>query len=218
MKKFMYLIVSLCLLSIPAMSQFASSKYKSSHEKYQFAKQQFDPGSIYAKNDAGTFKAGVAAGFLLSKFRDSDSDTKFRLGFYFGGEGMYYFTNQVVFLTGLLLAFNGSDYEDNFRIKMTSLMIPLMVGYWINTQFMAMLGVQPSFIFSAKDGNGENYKDFFKGVDFGLKFGLAYSITQELLARITYTHGLSDILDSEYNGTVKTAQIEIGAVYYLFQR
>jgi hypothetical protein len=131
---------------------------------------------------------------------------------------MYYFTNQVVFLTGLLLAFNGTDYEDNFKIKMTSLMIPLMVGYWINTQFMAMLGIQPSFIFSAKDGNGEDYNDFFKGVDFGIKFGAAYSITQELLARITYTHGLSNILESEFEGSVKTSQIEIGVIYTLFER
>ncbi len=218
MKKLFCLILFFSMLSVPGMSQFASSKYKASHEKYQFARQQFDPGSIYAKGDAGTFKAGAAAGFLLSKFRDDDIDGKFKFGFYFGGEGMYYFTTQVVLMTGLLLAFNGSDYEDNFKIKMTSLMIPIMLGYWINTQFMAMLGIQPSFIFSAKDGNGENYNDFFKGVDFGLKFGLLYAITADLMARITYAHGLSNILDSEYSGSVKTSQLEFGVIYKLWEK
>ena len=219
MKKFILPFLFLFLISISGMSQFATSKYGSARNEMTFAKQTFDPSTTTFKTSEGTLRLGATIGFLLSRLRQEGYDySKDRAGFQFGGHAQYYFSQQLVFMTGLLFAFHGTNFDDddNYGFKITSLLIPLMVGYYVIPQLMIMAGIQPGFILSFKDTDGDDLKDFYKGFDFGIKFGAMYNITEFLTAKLAYNIGVADYLENNENDPVTSRMLEISIVYWLW--
>lgn len=221
MKKIIIPLLLLLVCSYTAMSQFATSKYRYARNDVEFAKQTFEPGSLQMANDAGTFRVGATVGFLLSKLRqDGFDDSKLHGGFQFGGHGQYFLNNQLVFMAGLLLAFHGSNFSDSddYGYRITSLLMPLMVGYYVIPQLMVMAGVQPGFILSFKDTEDNDISDFWKGIDFGFKVGVAYDITENFTGKMAYNFGLVDMVeDNEFN-SVQIRILEFSIIYWFLNR
>ena len=67
---------------------------------------------------------------------------------------------------------------------------------------------------SESDSETTDVKDFTKGVDFGLNFGLGYNITESLSAGVRYNLGLSDINDIEgYTGKNQNSVFQVSLGY-----
>ncbi len=220
----------LFLLSIPAMSQFASSKHKDSRGDFEFARTtygnpMFDNASTFKLNDAGTLRIGAYVGLLLSKLHEKNFDySSNRAAVVFGALAMYQYTQSLYFMSGLLIALNGTrfDYDgaDGFGYNLTTLLLPLLAGYAVMPELMVLAGFQLGFIMGAKDTEGDDLKDYLKGLDIGFKFGVMYQITELFTAHMFYTLGLTDLAESDqYDGdAIKSRMFEIGVGYRLFQK
>ncbi|MBT8312552.1 MAG: outer membrane beta-barrel protein, partial [Flavobacteriaceae bacterium] len=91
--------------------------------------------------------------------------------------------------------------------------------YYVAEGFSLQAGPQIGFLLSATDefeGEEEDIKDFLKGTDFGVNFGLGYELDNGLNFAARYNVGLSDNLDTtefesegaEYKNSV--IQISVG--------
>jgi len=221
MKKLIIPILLLFVVTTTGYSQFATSKYGSAKSEFEFAKQHFNPESTQLATSEGTLRLGAMAGLLVSKLRQKDNDfPENRAGFLFGGHAQYFFTDQIVFMTGLMLAFHGTNFSDgDYGIKITSLLIPLMVGYYVIPQLMVMAGIQPGFVLSIKDTDGDNLNDFYRGFDLGFKIGVMYDFTEFLTAKLAYNIGVADYLeDNEDDDPVTSRMLEISLIYWLWNR
>lgn len=98
----------------------------------------------------------------------------------------------------------GASFEDVY--KLDYLNIPLMAKYYVAEGFSVEAGPQVGFLLSAKDdweGNygevtesgSEDFKDFVKGIDFGLNLGVGYKMTSGLNFGARYNLGLSNFWD-----------------------
>lgn len=230
MKTIAFCLFLCCFCCTLVCAQFATSKYAESRSTYQFARQSFDPHSptaplaFKAAHDTGDLLVGVAAGLILSKLAynaDNFNDGKFKAGPYFGARLYYWVTAQFVLQTGLLLALNGSAY-DNDKLKMTSILLPILAGYMVTTELMVMAGIQLSFILSAKNDDGNDLKDYYKGVNLGLVIGLSYQLMENLVAEAMYEQGVSDLNDTsgieDYSVEIRSRMFMIGLRYTLFNR
>lgn len=135
-----------------------------------------------------------------------ENQTKFRTDFYVGGYANYKITDQISFQPELLYSKQGAGLKtnDNSKAKLIThnINIPLMGRYEIMDGLNVEFGPQLGFLVSAKEKyelGKENTKikatDNFKTFDFGLNFGAAYKITDELEINARFTKGLSNIND-----------------------
>jgi hypothetical protein len=135
-----------------------------------------------------------------------ENQTKFRTDFYAGGYANYKITDQISFQPELLYSKQGAGLKtnDNSKAKLIThnINIPLMGRYEIMDGLNVEFGPQLGFLVSAKEKyelGKENTKikatDNFKTFDFGLNFGAAYKITDELEINARFTKGLSNIND-----------------------
>ncbi len=135
-----------------------------------------------------------------------ENQTKFRTDFYVGGYANYKVTDQISFQPELLYSKQGAGLKtnDNSKAKLIThnINIPLMGRYEIMDGLNVEFGPQLGFLVSAKEKyelGKENTKikatDNFKTFDFGLNFGAAYKITDELEINARFTKGLSNIND-----------------------
>ncbi|MDM1550033.1 porin family protein [Empedobacter falsenii] len=135
-----------------------------------------------------------------------ENQTKFRTDFYVGGYANYKITDQISFQPELLYSKQGAGLKtnDNSKAKLIThnINIPLMGRYEIMDGLNVEFGPQLGFLVSAKkkyELGKENTKikatDNFKTFDFGLNFGAAYKITDELEINARFTKGLSNIND-----------------------
>ncbi|MDM1137323.1 PorT family protein [Empedobacter falsenii] len=134
------------------------------------------------------------------------NQTKFRTDFYVGGYANYKITDQISFQPELLYSKQGAGLKtnDNSKAKLIThnINIPLMGRYEIMDGLNVEFGPQLGFLVSAKKkteegkiNEKEKYVDNFKTFDFGLNFGAAYKITDELEINARFTKGLSNIND-----------------------
>ncbi|HAR74053.1 MAG TPA: hypothetical protein DCR77_11680 [Flavobacteriaceae bacterium] len=132
------------------------------------------------------------------------NQTKFRTDFYVGGYANYKVTDQISFQPELLYSKQGAGLKvtDNSKGKMIThnINIPLMGRYEIMDGLNVEFGPQLGFLVSAqekyelgKEKTKFNRTDRFKTFDFGLNFGAAYKVTDELEINARFTKGLSNI-------------------------
>ena len=159
------------------------------------------------------------------------NQTKFRTDFYVGGYANYKITDQISFQPELLYSKQGAGLKtnDNSKAKLIThnINIPLMGRYEIMDGLNVEFGPQLGFLVSAKEKyelGKENTKikatDNFKTFDFGLNFGAAYKITDELEINARFTKGLSNINDYypqtvNDNYKITNTYFSIGVAYKL---
>ena len=92
-----------------------------------------------------------------------------------------------------------------------------MLQYHFIPEFHLEAGPQIGFLVAAKaknDGNSVNLKDDYKGVDFGLGFGLGYTFDMGLGIGARYNFGLTDVYDGNSDDSYKNSVAQFG-VYYV---
>jgi len=181
-------------------------------------------------------KAGVNFATINSDNFDSFDG---RTCLHFGIVSEFMISDNFAFQPELLYSCQGSDYSETFSngiettfikalatyegsIKLDYLNIPLMAKYYVAEGFSIEAGPQVGFLLSAKDeydfdgDTGEDdIKEYVKGIDFGVNFGIGYKLEGGLNFGARYNLGLTDINDEyEEGGTYKNGVFQISLGYF----
>lgn len=175
-------------------------------------------------------KAGINIANVTGDLEGSDS----RMAPYFGVFANFALSEKVVFQPELLYSMKGDkdSYTENYEgvnvnvekvAKFDYLDIPLMFKFKPGGGFNLLAGPQIGLLLSAKikteasaqgisASEEEDIKEYMKGVDFGLGFGLGYEFDFGLGIDARYNLGLSNVSD-ESGVEVKNNAIQIGVSY-----
>jgi len=157
---------------------------------------------------------GIKGGINLATITGDDFvNFDNRTCFHFGAVVEIGISENFSFQPELLYSCQGSDYgvDDtsfvdtkaalfNGTIKVDYLNVPLMAKYYVSEGLSLEAGPQLGFLISATDefeGEEEDIKDFVKGIDFGVNFGLGYKLDGGLNFGARYNLGLSNANDDE---------------------
>ena len=196
-------------------------------------------GAANAQIDLGA-KGGLNFSTLSGDSRKIYSDeqgnglgSKLRTDFYIGGYANYKITDQISFQPEFLYSKQGAGLKtnDNSKTKIVThnINIPLMGRYEIMDGLNVEFGPQLGFLVSAKKKTEsgktdikEKFVDNFKTFDFGLNFGAAYKITDELEINARFTKGLTNINDYyptsvDGNNKLTNTYFSIGVAYKIME-
>ncbi len=128
----------------------------------------------------------------------------------------------------LLYTGKGASLKDSFdeisiesTIKLDYLSLPLMAKYYVTEGLSLEAGPEVGFLLSAKakaEGGGESgeidIKDTFKGIDFGLNFGLGYKLDSGLNFGARYNLGLANIIEESGDFSNQNGVIQLSVGYF----
>ena len=159
---------------------------------------------------------GVKGGVNISTITGDDVDSfDSRTCMHFGVVMELPISDKFSFQPELLYSCQGSDWsEDEFiesvvkstnatyegTYKVDYLNIPLMAKFYVSEGFSLEAGPQVGLLLSAKaegDFADPDLKDYLKGIDFGVNFGLGYKLEGGLNFGARYNIGLSDTNDDQ---------------------
>ncbi|WP_010421878.1 porin family protein [Anaerophaga thermohalophila] len=187
-------------------------------------------------------KFGVKAGLNIASLSGDDAeDLDSRLAPFFGGFVNISFSDKLSFQPELLYSMKGAkysdsgsesiggityNYEEESKVKLNYLDIPLMLKINLGSGFNLQAGPQIGLLLSAEEefeytasGGDMNesesettdIKDDLKGMNFGLNVGAGYDFGS-LGVDIRYSLGLSNIADYD-DGDLKSNAFQIGVSY-----
>jgi len=168
---------------------------------------------------SGGLKAGANFSNMKYKLDDEKETGDMKVGFQVGGYLVATLSDNIALQPELYFSSMGSK-EDDASLNLGYISVPVLLRYNINEQFHVHLGPQVGFLLSAKaklDGESEDIKDAFGGIDFGgaVGFGADFGAIN---ANLRYYQGFSDIGDEETFGDVKitNSAIQLSVGYRLF--
>ena len=197
--------------------------------------------TIVSVNAQTTF--GVKAGANFSSFAYSDSygednSEKGRTSIHFGAVAEVQISDKFSVQPELLFSSLGNIYDDSEGdysykevMKVNYLTMPLMAKYYVAEGFSLEAGPQIGFLLSAKydwddtymgesDSGTDDFKEYFKNLDFGLNFGVGYKLDSGLNFGARYYLGLSNIEEEEddyyevdYSIKNRVFQISVGYTF-----
>jgi hypothetical protein len=114
--------------------------------------------------------------------------------------------------------FDISGFESTTKLGYLS--VPVLLRYNITENINFHVGPQLGFLLSAKeevDGDSEDVKDSYKGIDFGAALGLGVDFGK-FNGGLRYVAGLSNVgdFDDSDNATLKNSSFQIFVGYRLF--
>jgi hypothetical protein len=117
----------------------------------------------------------------------------------------------------------GSKFDlfgEELKTKLSYISVPVLLRYNINENFNFQVGPQLGLLMSAKgeaDGDSEDIKDGYKGIDFGAALGLGVDFGK-FNGGLRYVAGLSNVNDDDSDGdlTLKNNTFQIFVGYRLF--
>lgn len=171
----------------------------------------------YSKAQEVNFGAKAGVNFADIKGKDVSSFDG-RTCFHAGIMVEIMLSEKFAFQPELLYSCQGSDYSETYDIgtdtfvkagltysgtvKADFLNMPLMAKYFITEGFSLEVGPQIGLLLSAKDAydlagdsGEEDIKEYLKGIDFGVNFGLGYKLENGLNVAVRYNLGLTDLND-----------------------
>jgi len=142
--------------------------------------------------NAQDMKFGAKAGINMSNYTgDSDYDSK--IGFQVGVFGEFKVTEKFAVQPELLFSNLGAKDSDA-SLNANYIVIPVMGKYYVADKFSLEAGPQIGFLMSAKY-DGDDVKDFYKSIDFGLNLGAGYDVAENINIGLRYSLGLSNVVD-----------------------
>jgi len=192
-------------------------------------------------NAQNNIEFGLKGGVNLADITGDEVDSfDGRTCFHFGVMAEFSISDSFSFQPELLYSCQGSDYSESFEsidtgfksinadtyegtIKVDYLNIPLMAKYYVGENFSLEAGPQVGFLLSAKneynypgDSGEEDIKDYVKGIDFGVNFGLGFKLESGANFGARYNLGLSDNNDDPdlANATYKNSVIQFSLGYF----
>lgn len=151
-------------------------------------------GFANAQDKAGpdsTMSFGVKGGLNVASLSNSD-DAKSLIGFHVGGFGEFMLTEQFAIQPEVMFSTQGASY-DGGDLKLNYINIPVMAKFYVTEAISVEAGPQIGFLMTAEDTDGEDVKDQANSTDFGVGFGVAYNLTENMFLGARYTIGLNDI-------------------------
>lgn len=134
---------------------------------------------IFQDGKAQSYEIGGLAGLNFSNIVGADvSGNGVRTGFHLGGYAHFEFNEDWGFRPEILLYSQKGTSSGGF--SSSYLEIPLMATYSFDDKFMAMAGIQPSFLYNAKvsDGRGD-ISNLIRTLDMGIVLAAWYQINEK---------------------------------------
>ncbi|WP_282079170.1 porin family protein [Aquimarina algiphila] len=147
--------------------------------------------------NAQEIKFGVKAGLNLAFITgDNAKNIDPNTDFHFGALAEIKVSNKFSLQPELLYSGQGfnTNIDSEGRIALNYLNIPLMAKYYVTERLSLEAGPQVGFLLSTK-GGAESNKDLYKTMDFGVNFGLGYTLDNGIYFSARYNLGLSNIND-----------------------
>jgi hypothetical protein len=142
-------------------------------------------------------KAGVNFA-SMSIDPEGDMDLKSRTGLHIGVLAEFKITETFAVQPEILYSMQGykAEFGDvEVETKADYLIIPIMAKYFVTEGLSIEAGPQVGFLMSAKDDDGEDIKDGYKSIDFGINGGLGYELPMGVFFQARYYVGLSNIAE-----------------------
>ena len=147
--------------------------------------------SANAQNEVGQITLKPMVGATLSTITDSNH-SKFKIGFAAGVEGEYGIMEKLGVTAGLVYSMQGAKYEGDDKEKFDYLNIPILANYYVIPGLAVKAGIQPAFLLSAKDEDGDDIKDECNTFDFAIPIGASYEY-KNFVVDARYNFGLTKI-------------------------
>ena len=178
----------------------------------------FVMAGAFAVSQAQQVSYGVKGGLNVSNVGGEDTDgNKAKLGFYAGGFVNVAVAESFSIQPELVFSLQGAKFDDDAKINMSYLNIPVLARYTTRSGFFGETGPQLGFLMSAKqkgDGGSANVKDYFKKTDFSWAFGVGYLSQSNIGVNARFNLGLSK-LDEDGEAKVFNRVFQVGLFYVL---
>ncbi|MGV6828146.1 MAG: porin family protein [Flavobacteriales bacterium] len=170
----------------------------------------------------GELRFGVKAGLNVASI---GGDSYYGLGslgsrvsFHVGGLVEIPFSDKISLQPEVLYSSQGSKFTfsgaSDTDTKLNYINVPILGKYHILKGLSGELGPVAGFLISAKDDDGDDIKDSFKSIDFGVAIGATYRFDMGVFGGLRYNKGITDINDvSGYNGKNQNNVFQIFAGY-----
>lgn len=164
-------------------------------------------------------KIGAKAGLNLANIvgDDAPDEAKTKLGFNIGGFVEVPVAENFTVKPELVFSLQGakSDDNDDSKLNLNYLNIPVLGKYTTSSGFYGETGPQLGFLVGAKaksDDGDVDVKDFYKGIDFAWAFGVGYEFAESGFGvNLRYNLGLSNIVDDgDADVSQKNSVFQIG--------
>lgn len=152
--------------------------------------------STYAQQTHFGVKGGVN---IASVAIDGGDDYNGKAGVHLGGLAHIHITRQFALQPELVFSMQGGK-DDNVKLKLNYINVPLLAQYMTNDGFRLQTGPQLGFLVSAerKVGHVEvDVKDDLSTLDFSWAFGAGYLFSSGFGIDARYNLGISNISDDE---------------------
>ena len=164
---------------------------------------------------------GLKGGINLANFTGDNDGSNSRIGLQAGFYTEFKMTDKFAIQPEILYSIQGASnkgttiaegYNVNYKAKFNLgyINIPIMGKYYTTDKFTIEFGPQIGFLTSAKlktditiietgqtGSSTDDVKEFFKGIDFGLNFGLGYQLSDKIGTNLRYNAGLANIADTD---------------------
>lgn len=165
---------------------------------------------------SGEVKFGPKAGLNIASLSGLDN-TKSLLGFHVGGFAEIMISDKFAVQPEVLYSMQGAEADQgDGKINLDYIAIPVMAKYFVAEGFSIEAGPQISFVTRAEaSGGGEtiDMKDVTNSTDFGLNFGLGYSLPMGVMFSGRYNLGLSDTVKDNQGDAVKNGVFQLSVGY-----
>lgn len=164
---------------------------------------------------SGEVKFGPKAGLNIASL--TEDNTKSLTGFHVGGFAEIMISDKFAVQPEVLYSMQGAKADEgDGKINLDYIAIPVMAKYFVAEGFSIEAGPQISFVTRAEmSGGGEtiDVKDFTNSTDFGLNFGLGYSLPMGVMFSGRYNLGLSDTVKDNQGDAVKNGVFQLSVGY-----
>ncbi len=160
-------------------------------------------------------KAGLNFSFITG---DNTEDLDPNTDFHFGVMAEIQVSNKFSLQPELL--YSGQGFDTNIDsegiIALNYLNIPVLAEYYVTEKISLEAGPQIGFLLSTKGGT-RDYKDLFKTTDFGVNFGLGYTLNNKINFSARYTLGVTDINNMDgFSDQNRHGVFQVSICYFIF--
>ncbi len=159
-------------------------------------------------------KFGAKIALNIATLTGDVGDASSLVGFQIGAFAEFKISDKFAIQPELIYSVQGASSDGNGDLNLNYINIPVMAKYYVAKSFSLEAGPQIGFLVSAK-ADGEDFKDFFESVDFGLNLGAGYDFTDKFSAGLRYNFGLTNIAKTELgdNTDIKNGVFSISVGY-----
>ncbi|TYP98830.1 outer membrane protein with beta-barrel domain [Tenacibaculum adriaticum] len=186
--------------------------------------------------NAQEVKFGAKAGLNIANVSGDVENNDARTSFHVGGVAEIKISDKFSLQPELVYSAQGltSELEETFddgtnvvtikadgTLKLDYLNVPVIAKYYVAEGLSLEAGPQIGFLLSAKqkvefegESDEQDVKDNFSSIDFGLNFGAGYKLENGLNFGARYNLGLTNVLDTEGDESVKNGVFQISVGYF----